>query len=300
MIMALLQILMLSSLVLLQGHPTIAIGQRNQLPPYTLRGNNARTCPLDEDRERARNELSSNVQNILASITPTQGPPAASPCGGIGWRHVAYLNMTDQAQSCPSPWTLFTSGNKRVCFRSSSSSAGCDSVVYNNPGGEYNQVCGRITGYQYGNPHGFYPYHSQGRSIDSYYIDGISVTHGQPPRQHIWTFAAGYSEVDDLGSCPCGSPTSQATVPPYVGNNYFCETGTIPAAGFSVFYSDDPLWDGEGCGPGHSCECELNSPPWFTANLTNPTTNNIEVRNCGYQGTGSKNVGVELIELYVK
>jgi hypothetical protein len=39
------------------------------------------------------------------------------------------------------------------------------------------------------------------------------------------------------------------------------ETGTIPNARLSTFYPDDPLWDGEGCGSGHSCECELNSPP---------------------------------------
>ena len=295
--MAPVQILMLT-LVMLQGQPTCTISQQNLPPHISVRGNNTKTCPLDEDREGARNELSSNVQSLLASIAnPTQ---ESALCGGVGWTRIAYLNMTDPAQGCPSPWTLFTSGNKRVCFRSSSSLAGCDSVLYNNPGGKYSQVCGRIIGYQYGNPHGFFSYHSQGHSIDSYYIDGVSVTHGQSPRQHIWTFAAGWSEQDDRGSCPCGSPTSQATIPPYVGNNYFCETGTIPSADFSVFYSDDPLWDGEGCGPGHSCECELNSPPWFTANFTNPTTDDIEVRSCSYQGTGRKNVGIELIELYVK
>ena len=129
------------------------------------------------------------------------------------------------------------------------------------------------------------------------YIDGISVTNGQSPQQHIWTFVAGYSEVDDYGSCPCGNPTRRATIPPYVGNNYFCETGAISSAQSSTFYPNDPLWDGEGCGPGHSCECELNSPPWFTANLTTTTTDDIEVRSCSYQSTNNKN---ELMELYVK
>ena len=172
-------------------------------------------------------------------------------------------------------------------------------VIYNNHQQVYSQVCGRIIGYQYGNPHGFYPYYSSGYSIDTYYIDGISVTHGQSPCKHIWTFAAGWSEQDDTGSCPCGSPTSQATIPPYIGNNYFCETGTIPGADFSTFYYD-PLWDGEGCGPGHSCECTLHSPPWFTAQLNTSTTDDIEVRSCSYQSTARKNVGVELIELYIK
>ena len=279
------------SLVLLQGQLTAS---QHNLPLYTLRGNNTWTCPPNEDRERARNDISTYIRSYLASMA------SPVPCGSVGWTRIAYLNMTDPHQKCPSPWTQFTSGSKRVCFRSSSSAAGCDSVIYANPQQQYSQVCGRIIGYQYGNPHGFFPYHRFRYSIDSYYIDGISVTHGQSPRQHIWTFAAGWSEVSNHGSCPCGSPTYEATVPPYIGNNYFCETGTIPDASFSRFYPDDPLWDGEGCGPGHSCECELHSPPWFTANLTSPTTNDIEVRSCSYQSTAGKNVGIELIELYVK
>ena len=236
----------------------------------------------------------------VATVTPpTEPPPVVTPCG-IGWTRIAYLNMSDPAQSCPSPWTQFTSHNKRVCFRSSSSGGSCDSVIYNNSQHRYSKVCGRIIGYQYGNTYGFYPYHFSGYSIDSYYIDGISITHGQSPRKHIWTFAAGWSEVNTLGACPCGSSTNQATIPPYVGNNYFCETGTIPRARSNIFYPDDPRWDGEGCGPGRSCECELNSPPWFTANLTTSTSDDIEVRSCSYQGTAGKSVGIELIELYVE
>ena len=163
----------------------------------------------------------------------------------------------------------------------------------------YSQVCGHIIGYQHGGPHGFFPYHSQQYSIDTYYVDGVSVTHGQSPRQHIWTFAAGYSEVGDLGSCPCGSPTNQATLPPYIGDNYFCETGSIRSPLIQL-YPNDPLWDGEGCGPGRSCECTLHSPPWFTAQLNTSTTDDIEVRICSYQGINGWIVGIELIELYIK
>ena len=187
-----------------------------------------------------------------------------------------------------------------MCFRNASSGAGCESVVFSVTGNQYSQVCGRITGYQYGNLHGFYPYHRSQYSIDTNYIDGLSVTHGQSPRKHIWTFAAGWSELDDGGSCPCGSSIHQATIPPYIGNNYFCETGTIPAADFDMLYPNDPLWDGQGCGPGHSCECTLNSPPWFTTQLNTSTTDAIEVRSCDYQNSIYKNVGIELIELYVK
>jgi hypothetical protein len=296
--MALMQVILIFSVSLILQQGQLSASQHNP-PPHIIRGSDTQTCscacPPDEDRERARNEISTNVQSFLASLAN----PVA--CDGIGWIRIAYLNMTDPDQMCPSPWTLFTSGNKRVCFRNSSSAvAGCDSVFYDSPQQEYSQVCGRIIGYQYENPHGFFPYHEFRYSIDTFYIDGISVTHGSSPRQHIWTFAAGWSEVDDHGSCPCGSPTQEAAIPPFIGNNYFCETGTIPGPNLSTFYPDDPLWDGEGCGPGHSCECELNSPPWFTANLTSPTTNDIEVRSCSYQSAARKNVGIELMELYVK
>ena len=87
-----------------------------------------------------------------------------------------------------------------------------------------------------------------------------------------------------------------------IGDNYFCETGynvnsnTISAN----LYPDDPLWDGEECGLGHSCECTLHFPPWFTAQLNTSTTDDIEVRSCSNDATRLSNVGIELIELYVK
>ena len=227
----------------------------------------------------------------LAPPTNTTPPQSMTPCG-LGWRRVAFLNMTDPSESCPSPWTLFTSGSKRMCFRSNSTGASCDSVMFSVTGDKYSQVCGRIIGYQYGSLHGFWPYHSYTYSINTYYIDGLSITHGQSPRKHVWTFAAGWSEIDNGGSCPCSSPTDQATIPPYIGENYFCETGTMSSAGFNTLYPDDPLWDGEGCGPGNRCECTLHSPPWFTAQLVSSTTDDIEVRSCSYHGTSYKNVGV--------
>ena len=64
-------------------------------------------------------------------------------------------------------------------------------------------MCGRIRGYQFGGTVAFY--YTQG--IDGYYVDGVSLTHGGAgSRQHIWTFAAGATEVDldtDLLSTRC-------------------------------------------------------------------------------------------------
>ncbi len=45
----------------------------------------------------------------------------------------------------------------------------------------------------------------------------------------------------------------------------FCETGSRQAWQ-NILYSEDPLWDGQGCGLTSSC-CQFNSPPWFCKKL---------------------------------
>ena len=77
----------------------------------------------------------------------------------------------------------------RVCGRRSFTGI-CEGVNYTTGSGLYDQVCGKIIGYQVGCPGAFW----FGLSINTYYVDGISVTHGFP-RQHIWTFAAGVDET---------------------------------------------------------------------------------------------------------
>ena len=67
-----------------------------------------------------------------------------------GWARVAYLNMTDPSQQCPSAWTLqtHTSEPRRVCGRGSSG-ASCKSAMYSTFGMNYSHVCGRVIGYEY-------------------------------------------------------------------------------------------------------------------------------------------------------
>ena len=124
-------------------------------------------------------------------------------------------------------------------------SRGCSSVNFSVAEG-YSRVCGKIIGYQVGAPDTFGSHRNP--TIDSY-IDGVSLTHGQP-RQHIWSFAAGLDEVGSQPqfNCPCTN-SGTAVPPPFVGNDYFCDTGSKQRFQFGVFYNEDPLWDGAGCGP---------------------------------------------------
>ena len=155
-----------------------------------------------------------------------------------------------------------------------------------------------MIGYQIGHPDSYF--YSVGWSINTNYVDGISVTHGSPC-QHVWTFAAGIEDQQGgyTGICPCvtGS-TVGSRILSFVGQNYFCESGLTQWPGINgPFYSNgDPLWDGQGCGLTSAC-CTFNSPPWFNVQLPSPTTDDIEVRICSNFRIGTEDSPVQLMEL---
>ena len=219
-------------------------------------------------------------------------------CGGSGgWRRVVYLNMTDLNTNCPLCWQL-KSYSKRTCGRVRTSRHSCDSVFFPVSGGNYTSVCGSIRAYQYGQPYAFYAFHTrQVTTIEGAYVSGVSLTHGSP-RQHIWTFAAGYSEdqTTETYVCPCDA-TYSISIPPFVGGDYFCESGVNSGYPYNRLYSEDPLWDGQGCSSSSTC-CSFNNPPYFTKQLPSPTSDRIEVRLC-HLGSNDDSP-VEFMELYVK
>ena len=267
-------------------------------PGQVLQGDGSQSCPSGEQREIARNVVKNATRGLLReSVVPALQQNFS--CGGSGWRRVVYLNMSDPSQQCPSVWQEYTTPH-RVCGRRYNR-ASCEGLTYTTGSEQYDQVCGRIIGYQLGSPDAF---SSGSVSIDSYYFEGVSVTYGSP-RQHIWSFAAGLFERTDtsdrIHTCPCvtGS-TNGGRIPSFVGQNYFCESGITRDYINGRFYSyGDPLWDGQGCGPTSSC-CTFNSPPWFNVQLSPPTTNYIEVRICCDQGIGNEDTPIQLMELYVK
>ena len=100
-------------------------------------------------------------------------------------------------------------------------------------------------GYQFGDPVAFAL--SYGRSIDQYYMDGLTLTYGSSgSRRHIWSFVNGLSE-DRRGAdaCLCAPYASGRSAPSFVGTNYFCESGTVDESNIFSFHNE-VLWDGEG------------------------------------------------------
>ena len=275
------------------GSVSIASGQVQVTDVKVLERGDDWQCLTMEERERARNEIHQTISSVITSINICNGTP--------GWRRVAFINMTDTSYNCPTGLNL-TSYSKRTCGRSHTTQGGCSSTTFSVGGSPYSHVCGRIRGYQFGSTSAFY-YASRGQGIDGYYVGGVSLTRGgADSRQHIWTFAAGLSEVSRRyrnHGCPCDT-APYSLVPSFVGNDYFCESGLHSEwSDKFVLYPDDVLWDGQDCTSNSTC-CQLNNPPWFTKNLPNAITDDIELRICTDYTPSADDVPLELIELYVQ
>ena len=244
------------------------------------------TTELMELDQNLQQNFTLQLKNSYGYITPHQ-------CGGTGgWRRVVYLDMTNPNSTCPSGWRL-TNDSKRLCNRVNATAFSCDSVIFPVSGGEYTRVCGKIIAYQNWGTDAFRDYDNGFvTTIDGSYATGVSLTHGSP-RQHIWTFVSGYGEYipNQNYVCPCDA-TIDISIPPFVGEDYFCESGRNVYMLNNLF-----LWDGDGCSASSTC-CSFNNPPYFTKELPSPTTDDIEARLCNdytYEDTP-----IELIELYVQ
>ena len=291
-------------------------------------------CPPEEQMEMARAEIAEDVLNTVRNIFDGRCPgqvqenPASScldvpqcdpqlpsehywitssngtavqvycdmarecSCGNAsvgGWSRVAYLNMTDPTHQCPPAWREITEP-VRTCGRTNESVpipsipsvfGGCSSVSFSTYNISFSHICGRIIGYQFATPDAFHSFfRSWYTRIEDPYVDGVVITRGTE-KEHVWTFAAG-SESD-------------RSIPSFVGQDYFCEARSVVGTG--PFYSDDPLWDGEDCGSESTC---CNHAPFFCKSLTEPTTDDIEVRICGDERLSNEDTPIELIEIFLQ
>ena len=214
-------------------------------------------------------------------------------CGVAGgWMRTMYFDMTDSSASCPTPLRQINTPAK-LCART----GGCTGVTYPTEGVRYSKVCGQARGYQYYSTDAFA---IGSTNINTYYVDGISVTYGSP-RQHIWTYANGLSDNVTYGiyNCPCNKDEGRAP-PDFVGEHYYCESGiTGRWQDNNRIALEDPLWDGVGCGPGNSC-CNRTGMPWFYRTLPQEADGDIEVRLCANEGVGNEGTHLELVEIYIQ
>ena len=96
--------------------------------------------------------------------------------------------MTQPGASCPQGLAQQVKQGLTLCYRNDEF---CHSISYATFGLSYSQVCGQVLGYQQASPDAFNNYFNHSHGIDSFYVDGVSITYGTSPRNHIWTYAGG-------------------------------------------------------------------------------------------------------------
>ena len=103
---------------------------------------------------------------------------------------MAYLHTNKTNIECPGSLQFTTNPPSCRIFESSPT---CSSVFFSFGGLPYFQVCGRIYGRYSYTPDAFdaipgnrpaFP------TIDDNYVDGVSLSYGMSPRNHVWTLAA--------------------------------------------------------------------------------------------------------------
>ena len=202
-------------------------------------------------------------------------------CGGLkgGWMRVADIDIQQTSAGYPPGYQLRMEKGSRVGCVIDTHSGSCRSSWFSTLGFKSSRVCGSVLGYQFGTVNGFNTLNTSIRdinpSIDSNYVDGISLTYGQLPRKHIWTFAA--------GGCPC-----EKNRPSFLRDDFYCGRWRCKDS-CSV---DTSVWIGFGI-------CQSQQPDWFFKEIAEPTTS-IEMRACRDEDRNEEDFAFQTMKLYVQ
>lgn len=237
------------------------------------------------------------------SLTQVYCDMEGDKCGGEGgWMRVAHLDMTQPESQCPQGFGQQNVSGTRYCGRFETNN--CVTTTFPSHGVTYMHVCGRLRGYQYGTPTSFRGYWVKGQTINSYYVDGASITYGSP-RKHIWTYACGVRDSytgSSYSECPCNTNGNNENniAPSFVGDDYYCESGAMATSTDSQLFSEDPLWDGEQCLGFEGPCCTNPNMPWFVKALDQPSSEDTELRMCAVIYAAVDDVLVDLIDIYIR
>ena len=222
-----------------------------------------------------------------------------------GMTRIVNINMTLPNATCPDGFGMIEVQGKKLCGRGTSE-RGCTSAFFNTSGMSYTKVCGKVKGYQFSSPNAFYWFtRTLAPTVNDLYVDGVVLTYNSTDnvRSHIWTLAAAIDEIKRdqalAFACPCTQRNETYThkLPKFMGDDYYCDTGSRQKYVYKTYYLDDPLWDGKGCGPESSC-CEKAGV--FCKEIGEPTKSPIEVRLCGNEPRSNEDTPLEEIELYIQ
>ena len=243
-----------------------------------------------------------NNQWTYCDMTVISNGTFVSTCAGVGggWRRIVNINIS-AGDDCPGEWRKATQSGVSFCrVPNDNDQYTCSSASFSTNGISYQRVCGRARGYQKGWTLGLFLDQSVGgTTIDGSYVGGLSITYGGSPRKHIWTYATGNSETArNLGNCPCATVHPGKNSSWYIGDNYYCESGSVGTPGYSVYYLNDTLWDDVGCMTSTCCDC--TTQPWFQRQLNQTTQDDIEARICVWGPFNRGSTLIDQLELFIQ
>ena len=198
-------------------------------------------------------------------------------CGvKTGWMRVGFF-FVNYAR-CPNdefvPHKLNTGGY--VCRAKASGS--CASMPLETYGMTYTDVCGAVLGYQAGATVAF----DSKADINSPYLSGVSITRtvtGPEKRRHVFSLAAGEAEKStSQNACPCNAGATHKP-PAFVGDDYYCESGSPDVPTSTAVLNNDQLWDGKKLQHAEA-KCKKPLMPWFKHSISPPTSDQLELRLC--------------------
>ena len=279
-------------------------GDRGDIGPTGPKGDPGSTVITEEELNRVSDNVTVRInESIIAELLDTiqtlnqtltdrilylESQVFVTVCNitSAYWKRIAYFDTT-QGHSCPTGLRTVTNTTTGQTACGRTADVGCTSLQFS-PDGNYTNVCGRVRGYQDNSPDAF---NTRNGSIDSHYMDGISITHSYP-RTHLWSYVSAH-----IG-CPCTSsdPNSQSGVPSFVGEDYYCESGFSGSTHENRIAWEDPLWDGKGCTSSDDQCC--NYYGWFHRKIP-INSDNIEVRWCADQSQSDEDVYADQLEIWV-
>ena len=190
-----------------------------------------------------------------------------------GWMSVSYFDAGHG--KCPNDKFVFETAY-HVCKAKASGS--CASVPLETYGVTYTDVCGNAKGYQAGATVAF----NSKADINSPYLSGVSITRtvtGPEKRRHVFSVAAGEAEKSTSQyACPCNKGATHKP-PAFVGDDYYCESGSPDVPTSTKILQDDQLWDGLKF---QHAEVKCKKPliPWFKRSISPATSDQLELRLC--------------------
>ena len=212
----------------------------------------------------------------------------AFSCHGIPgrWKRIAYLINNATPVKCPMGFESINDPNVPALCRRNPTGARCSSITYSTNGNSYSQVCGTIHGSYFGDPDGFDSYStirstSADTPINGNYVDGISLTHGGMNEHHIWTLSAIVNFANPTDMCPICDNNK----PSYVGMDYSCDVVELCRGSCR----SRQIWGSGQCIGSNT----------FYKNLTQLTSDDIQMRVCTDQDENDEDIFFSFVELYI-